>query len=372
MRIGFLLSGSLDTITGGYIYDRKLVEFLQGSGHQVEILPITVPLNVSKLFKGLRSLETGIYDVLLEDELDHRALIQINRTLKTNGECPIVSIVHNLHSLEFGVRKQDGWDMSLEREYLDTVDGFVFNSRTTRRAVENLAGSGYRGVIAPPGGDRLPGGISEAGISERACKPGPLRILFLANLLPNKGLQVLLNAIAGLPEDKFVLTVIGNQSTDLIYANKIASQIRRLGLEDKVNFSGTRDDAALAAGLLENHVMAVPSFYEGFGIAYLEGMAFGLPAIATTSGAAGEIIRDGENGFLIEPGDSASLAQRLQELDENRELLSQMGINALRRFKEQPTWADSGKDVLEYLSEIVRTYPEKAKPRQKRGHLLSS
>ena len=80
------------------------------------------------------------------------------------------------------------------------------------------------------------------------------------------------------------------------------------GLSSIVHFHGALDNEPLKQKLKQAHVLIVPSSYEGFGIVYLEGMAFGLPAIGTTAGAAGEIIEHGKTGYLIEPNDSATLA----------------------------------------------------------------
>jgi glycosyltransferase involved in cell wall biosynthesis len=82
-------------------------------------------------------------------------------------------------------------------------------------------------------------------------------------------------------------------------------------------------------------------------------MAFGLPAIGTTAGAASEIITDGKTGFLIEPGDSKTLAERLSRLTNDRELLARMSVNALGRYRQQPTWNETARRIREFLGQIV-------------------
>ena len=81
-------------------------------------------------------------------------------------------------------------------------------------------------------------------------------------------------------------------------------QVADYDLSSIVHFHGSLDNAPLIELLKQSHVLVVPSSYEGFGIVYLEGMGFGLPAIGTTAGAAGEIITHGENGYLIQPDDA--------------------------------------------------------------------
>jgi glycosyltransferase involved in cell wall biosynthesis len=95
----------------------------------------------------------------------------------------------------------------------------------------------------------------------------------------------------------------------------------------------------------------VPSSYEGFGIVYLEGMAFGLPAIAGRGGAAHEIITDGVNGFLVE--DAAALRQHLHTLHHNREQLTQMSEAAQSRFAAHPTWTASMTQIRDFLRSVI-------------------
>ena len=101
------------------------------------------------------------------------------------------------------------------------------------------------------------------------------------------------------------------------------------------------------------HVMAVPSDYEGFGIVYLEGMGFGVPALASTAGAAGEIITDGENGFLVAPGDAAALADRIEALYGDRVLLGRMSAAALARYAQHPTWQEITAGIRSFLLTVA-------------------
>jgi glycosyltransferase involved in cell wall biosynthesis len=104
-----------------------------------------------------------------------------------------------------------------------------------------------------------------------------------------------------------------------------------------------------------SHLLVVPSFHEGFGIAYLEGMGFGLPAIATTRGGAAEIITHGENGFLVPPGDPGGLADILRRVLGDRDLLASLSLAALRRYEQQPTWQETAEQVRDFLLLLVNT-----------------
>ena len=87
---------------------------------------------------------------------------------------------------------------------------------------------------------------------------------------------------------------------------------------------------------------------------YLEGMGFGLPAIASTAGAAREIITHGRDGFLVSPGDAVTLARHVQALGQDRGRLLQMGLAAYQRYVAHPTWAESAGRICQFLQTRVR------------------
>jgi glycosyltransferase involved in cell wall biosynthesis len=85
-------------------------------------------------------------------------------------------------------------------------------------------------------------------------------------------------------------------------------------------------------------------------------MGFGLPAIGTTAGAAGEIIEDGTTGFLIEPGDSATLASRLADLSADRGLLTRLSLSARTRYLRQPKWEQTAGQIREFLLKQIESF----------------
>ena len=197
MRIGLLIYGSLDTLSGGYLYDRKLVEHLRQAGDSVEVVslrwrsyPAHLADNLSLgLYRRLRELSV---DILLQDELNHPSLALVNRRLRRlQPRYPLISIVHHLRSSEQHPRRLLPMYRAVERCYLRTVDGFIFNSRTTRQAVAELRGedensTSLGGIIAYPAADHPPTPDERAAqqlISARQRDAGPLRILFVGNLI---------------------------------------------------------------------------------------------------------------------------------------------------------------------------------------------
>lgn len=358
MRIGLVIYGSLDTLSGGFLYDRKLAEHLRAQGDEVEVISLPwrdyahhLVDNLSgSLLQRLAGLEL---DLLIQDELNHPSLFWLNRRLRGRVNYPIIAIVHHLRGCEPRPAWQNSFYLWIERNFLETIDAFIFNSQTTREVVASLLGNDRLGVVAYPAGDRLAPKITEHEIIARAHHPGPLKLIFLGNVLPRKGLHIVLDALRQVPKDKWVLRVAGDLLLDGAYGRKIQRLASTPHLEGMVHFLGSLDFNELKVQLRDSHLLVLPSFYEGYGIAYLEGMSFGLPAVGTRAGAAKEIITHGENGFLIDPGDSASLAQCLLEAARNRDLLQKLSLAAHQRYLAHPTWEDTTRRIREFLYTIV-------------------
>jgi glycosyltransferase involved in cell wall biosynthesis len=348
MRIGLIIYGSLESLSGGYLYDRRLVEYLRLQRDTVEIFSLPWRNYAAHLTDNLGFRLPGNLDLLIQDELNHPSLLLANRG---NHPYPIVSLVHHLRCLELRPKWKNALYRWVEKNYLQSVDAVICNSRTTERAVADLLGRRPPCHVAYPPTDRFGPLISQAGIRRRA-QTGPLRILFLGNVIHRKGLHTLLEAI-GIRPSAFRVEVIGSLDSEPAYARTLEQFVRRNDLSSSVVFHGPLDDPALAGRLKQAHLLVVPSSYEGFGIAYLEGMCFGLPAIGTTAGAAGEIIDDGQTGYLIEPNDAATLSTRLITLAEDRALLTHLSLNARRRYLRQPPWADTAREARDFLYAVA-------------------
>ncbi len=359
MEIGLVIYGNLATVSGGYLYDRQLVEQARAQGHTVHLVSLPwrnygrhLGDNFSKqFFEQLRTLPV---DVLIQDELNHPSLLWINQKLRGQVSYPIVSIVHHLRASEAHPLLLKGCYRWLEQQYLSTVDGFIYNSQTTRLSVEALLEKPQPALVAYPAADHLPIPDSAALqkiLLERTSVIEPLRILFIGNVIPRKNLHTLLAALAKLPQSTWQLTVVGNLTIDLNYTKKIRRQIEKHHLTDVVQLADALPEQALLEQLKISHLLAVPS-YEGFGIVYLEAMSYGLPVIASTAGAAHEIITHGQEGFLVAPGDVGSITQHIQMLQQNRDQLRSMSLAARTRFEAQPSWQNNATSILNWLREV--------------------
>jgi glycosyltransferase involved in cell wall biosynthesis len=355
MHVGLVVYGDIETTTGGFLYDRKLVAHLRECGETVSVVSLPWHSYTRALADNLdprvRRQLRG-FDVLLEDELCHPSLVRHNPAI----DAPVVTVVHHLRASERWPAWQERIYRSIERRYLRSVDGAVYVSEATRRDAERLAGA-RPSVVARPAGDRFDSDrdlddarLDAEAIAARADRD-PFRILFVGTLTPRKGLHTLLDGLSQVSGD-WHLSVVGEES-DEAYARKVRQRARRLGIAESVRFEGRIPDSALADRLAESHLLAVPSTYEGYGIAYLEGMGFGLPALATTAGGATELVTHRENGFLVPPGDSEAIAAAVETLLTDSERLREMGLAARRRYERHPDWDESMETVRRFLRAIA-------------------
>jgi len=356
VRFGLVIYGSLEFLSGGFLYDRTLVEHLRRQGDQVEVISLPWRSYSRSLLDNLdgglrrRLTHTGV-DLLLQDELAHPSLFRLNHRLRRRVSYPLVGIVHHLRCRENHPPWKNRFYRWVEGRYLRSLDGQICVSHTTLKDVARLQGRPRPQVVAYPGGDRLPGSLSPEEITQRTQKPGPLKIIFVGHLIPRKGLHTLLAALARLPRGSWRLAVAGSLTVDPAYVRSVNWQMAALGLTDGVELLGVLFDQDLAHHLARSQVLAVPSSYEGLGIIYLEGMRFGLPAIASTSGAAHEVVTHDRDGFLVPPGDAAALARSLSLLQDRERLLS-MSLAALRRSENHPTWEEAVARIHRFLHEF--------------------
>jgi glycosyltransferase involved in cell wall biosynthesis len=345
MKLGLVIYGSLATLSGGYLYDRLLVEYLRACGDTVDVISLPWHNYAAHLADNLRfRLPSGL-DLLIEDELNHPSLLAANAR---RHPYPVISLVHHLRSSERRPAWLNAFYRWVESHYLRSVDGFIFNSRTTRDVVHALTGDEKPNVIGYPPTDRFGTGLPPDLIRARAADSPPLRVLFVGSLIPRKGLHTLLQAVNQAGSQELSLDIVGSLTADPDYAARMRAIAASLQIAS-VTFQGPLDHGDLIDHLRKAHVLAVPSSYEGYGIAYLEGMAFGLPAVGTTAGAAGEIITDGLDGFLIRPDDAQGLGARLSALAHDRALLEQMSFNALERYRRQPAWPETAARIRQFL-----------------------
>jgi glycosyltransferase involved in cell wall biosynthesis len=340
MRIAFVLLGDLESVSGGFIYDRMLVERLRARGHTVDVVSLPWRSRARSVAANLRSLPRALAeaDVVLQDELCHAAVFARNRQLRSAG-IPVVALVHNLGSLE-GRGRARSMARALEHRYLRTVDGIVAVCESTLRDARAPLERDVPAVVAPAGRDHVPARRPDAAaVSARARAPGPLRVISSAAVVREKGLHRLIDAIAR-PGGPFELDVAGALDADRVQTRRVRALIERLGVEARVRLHGVLRGDALWSLYERAHVLALPSDREAYPLAVVEALGFGLAVLVTERGGAREALGEGPQGRCLPPDDVAAWSEALSTFAADRTHLARAGQAALARFTELGTWDD--------------------------------
>ena len=163
----------------------------------------------------------------------------------------------------------------------------------------------------------------------------PQAILYAGVLTPLKGIHHLINAFVLIAEDfpSAQLAIVG-KNENKTYAADLKNQIKKLGLNDRVQFIGPQPQSELAIWMAKASVLVLPSMSEGLGRVIIEAMATGTPVIGSRVGGIPELVQDGVRGFLVPPGDENALAEKLRWILSNPDKAGEMGTSG-RAFVER-------------------------------------
>lgn len=177
-----------------------------------------------------------------------------------------------------------------------------------------------------------------APVSRRA--EGPLKLLFVGRINQRKGVKYLLETLRSFPREHVELTICGRVLDDLRIFEPFRSQ---------VTIRPSVSQAELVEAYQSSDLFIFPSVAEGFAHVLLESMACGLPVLSTTATAAPDLVTEGVDGFVVEPGSSAPLVERIDWALSHRSELRAMKEMA-RRKAERFTWERFRRGVVEFVS----------------------
>ena len=178
----------------------------------------------------------------------------------------------------------------------------------------------------------VPNIVDSPVVQEKKYNDGKVHILYLGLIAQAKGIYDLLDVLCEHKvefEDKVILHIGGNGETATLQ-----NLIEEYKLSQIVKFEGWVSGDKKVELLNNADVFILPSYTEGLPISILEAMSYGLPVISTPVGGIPEVIEDGENGFLITPGDKVSLYNAIIKLITNKELRKSMGEESYKKVQQ--------------------------------------
>jgi glycosyltransferase involved in cell wall biosynthesis len=208
--------------------------------------------------------------------------------------------------------------------------------------------------------------------SERPSS-GPVRLLYVGRISPEKGTHVLFEAFAKLSADhELKLDVVGEEAVppaDMVALlggpevrshaapGYLARSLKPLpeSVRARVRLHGKRSHDELPSFYAQADVVVVPSLSEAFGTAAVEGMASGLPVVGTSAGGIPEVVADEETGLLAAPGDPAALAGAISRLVADPELRGRLGAAGRRRAEERFSYERIAGEIAQLYAGLGRS-----------------
>lgn len=326
-----VVPGGLHTRTGGYEYDRRIVEGLREDGWWVDVRELSgsypTPAAAdremaSRVFANLPPRSVVIVDGLALGALP----AEIERAA---SRLRLVALVHHPLALETGLPDalRRGLEAS-ERRALAFARRVIVTSHATAVALADYAVAPDRVHVVEPGTDPAPLAKGSGGAD--------VRLLCVATMIARKGHDVLLQALAAVTERNWRLRCVGSER-DSAVGRRVRDLVRQLDLTDRVVFAGEADAAGIAREYDEADVFVLATWYEGYGMAIAEALARGLPIVSTRTGATPEIV-PAHAGLLVAPGDVPALAAALASVLSDSSLRRRLTEGARAARARLPTW----------------------------------
>jgi glycosyltransferase involved in cell wall biosynthesis len=341
LRVAFVTVGDTDRLTGGYMYNRRLLDGLAENGVEVEqVVPCgATPAEQAEASSGFGgAFDPARFDVLIADAL---ARVVVAPHLDGwRSARPVVGLVHELPGVADPTtadRERAFEEPLLRCERLVAVSG---------HGKEVLLGKGVpagRVAVVQPGFD----GLEPHPVGAR--DGGGTRVLIVAQWIPRKGVLDLVRAWSAEERPGAVLDLVGDMDADAGYTAKV---LEAASEDPSIIVRGTVSDAELASLYASADLFALPSRYEGYGIVYAEALSFGLPVVACAVGPVPEVT-GGEAALLVPPGNADALSGALGRLLSDAGLRQKMSAAALRRAASLPRWRDTVRGFLDVLRSVV-------------------
>lgn len=339
-HIVFAYPGDLSLRTGGYGYDRRVIQGLAALGWTVEPLalgegfPCPNETVLREAEQRLSALPDGSLVII-----DGLAFGVLQRWAETERQrLRIIALVHHPLALETGLSAgQAAAFRSSETQALACARTVIVTSQMTAREL-----SAHYGVPPDNITVAIPGTDPASGPRFERNDGAPVRILSVGTLTRRKGHDLLLQALKLIEDLSWDAKIVGSRTLDARVAEELAAQVKELGLCARVSLPGECEDTRTL--MRQADIFALASRYEGFGMVFAEALAEGLPVVGCRAGAVPEVVPE-DAGILVPVDDPEAIARALRSLICDTGLRSHYAEGAHRAGALLPDWIDTARRI---------------------------
>ena len=342
----FAVPGDLATPTGGYAYDRRIIAELSALGWRMEVVNLgdgfPYPAADTRATACARLVALPPGHPVVIDGLAFGVLPEAGEALRASH--PLVALVHHPLALESGLSAADSASLcASERSALVCARHIIATSATVARLLVADYGvaSGDLSVVEP-GTDRVS--------APPRSREGVVRLLAVGSVIPRKGYDVLVAALARLRHLPWRLVIAGDCGRSPQTSRRLRAEIARLGLTDRISLLGAVMPEQMSPLYASADLFVLPSRFEGYGMAYAEAIAHGVPVIGTTAGAIPQTV-SADAGVLVAPDDVEALAATLQRLIASPDERERLAAGA--RAAKFPSWSEQAARFARVLESLA-------------------
>lgn len=341
-----VIPGHLDTPTGGHVYDRRMAEGLRRRGWSVEVreldesFPYPTPAALAHaaevlacLRDGARVLIDGLALSAMPEVIEHEA-----------ARLRIAALVHLPLGADVSLEPDTACRLeALERRALAAAALVIVTGTATVAMLDRYGIARDRIVVVEPGTTRAPLARGSGGT--------PLQLLAVATVNPNKGHEILLEALAAIPPHNWHLTCAGSVTRHPPTVDRVRAAIRRLELDERVSLVGELDAAGVRECYDRADVFVLATLQETYGMAVAEALACGLPVVSTATGAIPDLV-GADAGLVVPPGNVEALAGALARVIGDVRLRARLADGATLVRERLRSWEQAVEEMTAALGRL--------------------
>ena len=337
----FAVPGDINSLTGGYGYDRELIRELKNAGIHVQLLSLSAefPVPGATALAEAAAIFASLPDgaIVIADGLAFGVMDEI--ATRESQRLNIIALCHHPLALETGISVQQSHALKIsETRALAAAKAVVVTSAMTGRIIaRDFAVAPEKIILAYPGTRPQEFAPADHQIPQ---------LLTVATLTKRKGHDLLINALAAISHLPWHARFVGGLGFDSLWVAHLQQLVQKNNLDQRITFVGNVDD--ISTEFFNADVFVLPSYFEGYGMAFAEALSFGLPVIATHAGAVPDLV-PATAGILISPGDVDALTKALEQLLANPDYRRQLQAGAQQAATTLPTWADCAHRIIDLI-----------------------